>query len=130
MPYKLRKKLRRSINKLFYSLSVRDIEKVLVQIGVGPGKVVCVHSALGSMGHLKDGPEGLIKALQNVLGPTGTLVMPTFSMGGSMAKYVASGECFDVRTSPSKTGAPSPSARAAGRDSGSSCSTTSARATT
>jgi aminoglycoside 3-N-acetyltransferase len=48
----------------------------LIALGVQPGGVLLVHSAFSKVG-APDGPAGLIGALLAVLGPHGTLVMPS-----------------------------------------------------
>lgn len=50
-------------------------------LGVREGAVLVVHSSFRAVGPVEDGPVGLIGALRKVLGPSGTLVMP--SMTGS-----------------------------------------------
>ncbi len=48
-------------------------------IGVLPGMTLIVHSALSRIGWVVSGAEALIWALMDVVGPQGTLVMPTFT---------------------------------------------------
>jgi len=50
-------------------------------LGVRSGGVLVVHTSFRAVGPVEDGPAGLIEALSAVLGPAGTLVMP--SMSGS-----------------------------------------------
>lgn len=49
----------------------------LRRLGVRPGGVLLVHSSLSSLGFVPGGPAAVIAALQDVLGPEGTLMMPT-----------------------------------------------------
>jgi aminoglycoside N3'-acetyltransferase len=51
----------------------------LLAIGVRPGAVLLVHTAFSRVGPVEDGPDGLIEALLDALGPAGTLVMPSMS---------------------------------------------------
>ncbi len=53
----------------------RDFE----QLGVKPGAVVLMHSAMSKLGWTVGGPIPVIQALMEVLTPVGTLVMPSHS---------------------------------------------------
>lgn len=53
----------------------------LTSLGVRAGGVLMVHSALSSLGHVEGGPDTVIAALRQALGPGGTLVMPAFRDG-------------------------------------------------
>lgn len=48
----------------------------LRRFGISTGDVLLVHSALSALGWVSGGPVAVIQALQDVLGPQGTLVMP------------------------------------------------------
>lgn len=60
-------------------ITKESIKKDLRAIGVVPDMVLLVHSALSKMGWISGGPVAVIQALEEVLGPGGTLVMPTHS---------------------------------------------------
>jgi aminoglycoside 3-N-acetyltransferase len=51
----------------------------LCSLGIAPGMVLLVHSSLSSLGWVSGGPVAVILALEQVLGPRGTLVMPALS---------------------------------------------------
>ena len=57
--------------------TVASLKADLRALGVTPGMVVFVHSSLSAMGWVCGGPVAVILALQEALGPDGTLVMPT-----------------------------------------------------
>lgn len=57
--------------------TVASLTADLRALGVTPGMVVLVHSSLSAMGWVCGGPVAVILALQEALGPDGTLVMPT-----------------------------------------------------
>src|SRR2546425_534962 len=49
-------------------------------------------------------PVEVIRALQDVLGPRGTLMMPTLPFTGSAIEYTSRDLVFDVRRTPSRMG--------------------------
>jgi len=49
----------------------------LTRLGIRPGMTLVVHSSLSSLGWVCGGPVTVIDALEQVLGPEGTLVVPT-----------------------------------------------------
>jgi aminoglycoside 3-N-acetyltransferase len=106
--YGLRKYLKRRW-RLYFEKFLRPIDRkkllrAFKDLGIREGDLICVHSRFSALGYVKGGPETFIAALQDSVGPDGTIMMPTFSMSGSMLSYVESGEVFDVRSTPSKVG--------------------------
>lgn len=67
-------------------------------IGVQPGDVLLVHSSYKSFGGVDGGPQTVVDALLEVLGPEGTLIMPTFNFDFNK------GQPWDVRSTPSQMG--------------------------
>jgi aminoglycoside 3-N-acetyltransferase len=59
--------------------TVQSLMDDFSSLGVTPGMVVLLHSSLSALGWVCGGPVAVILALENLLGPTGTLVMPTHS---------------------------------------------------
>jgi aminoglycoside 3-N-acetyltransferase len=51
----------------------------ILELGVTPGGVLLVHTSFSRVGSVEGGPQGLIGALRDVLGPDGTLVMPSMT---------------------------------------------------
>ncbi len=85
------------------SYLVRD----LISLGVRPGDLLMVHSSLRSLGFVDGGPETVVDALLQALGPQGTLVVPTFT-------YPTAGNpefVFDPIHTPSQMGAISEAVR-------------------
>ncbi len=51
----------------------------LAALGVAPGMALMVHCALRRLGWVAGGPEAVIQALIDAVGPDGTLMMPAFT---------------------------------------------------
>jgi aminoglycoside 3-N-acetyltransferase len=56
-----------------------DLVEQLRALGVEPGRVLLVHSSFRALRPVEGGPAGVIQALREALGPTGTLVMPSWT---------------------------------------------------
>ena len=56
-----------------------EVVRGLVGAGLHSGDVVLVHSAMRSLGYVQGGAETVVSALLDVLGGSGTLVVPTFT---------------------------------------------------
>lgn len=59
-------------------LTREQISTALSDLGLQAGDIVFVHSSLSSIGHVAGGAGTVVDAFLDVLGPTGTLVVPTF----------------------------------------------------
>ena len=53
-----------------------SLRRELSELGLRPGMIVMVHSSLGQVGWTVGGPVTVIRALLDVIGTAGTLVMP------------------------------------------------------
>jgi aminoglycoside N3'-acetyltransferase len=60
-------------------MSREEIVRQVRELGVPEGAVLVVHTAFSNVRPVEGGPAGLIVALQDALGPDGTLVMPSMS---------------------------------------------------
>lgn len=88
------------------SVTGEDIREGLSALGLGKGQTVMVHSSLSSFGRVEGGAPTVVQALLDVLGPEGTLVVPTFS------QYLQDGETvWDRENTPSRMGIISETAR-------------------
>ena len=54
-----------------------DLARDLRALGVAPGDVVMVHAAMSKVGRLLNGPDALIGALRDAVGPAGTILAYT-----------------------------------------------------
>jgi len=79
-------------------LKYEDLVTGFTKIGFESGDILLVHSAYKTFGGVDGGPQTVIDALLDVLGPDGTLIMPTFNFD------FCKGEPWDVRSSPSHMG--------------------------
>jgi aminoglycoside 3-N-acetyltransferase len=84
-------------------ITYRQIVTDLEHLGLKSGDHVLVHSSLSSLGFVEGGSDAVIDALLEVLGPQGTLLMPSFQQG-SEHELLRQGCTFDLRTSPSELG--------------------------
>jgi aminoglycoside 3-N-acetyltransferase len=80
-------------------LSPADLRRAFRTLGVRRGSILCVHTSLSQFGYIPGGAKTLLTALQDVLGPRGTLCMPTHSLS------VLGAEPYDPRHSRSVVGA-------------------------
>src|SRR5438445_7962273 len=74
-----------------------DLVAGLRAIGIEPGGIIQVHSSLSRLGYVEGGAETVVDALLEVVGPEGTVMVPTFNHGAA--------EIYDTATTPSVNGA-------------------------
>lgn len=67
------------VHKTETPITVESLQTDFETLGIEKGMTLLVHSSLSAMGWVCGGPVAVIMALQEVLGETGTLVMPTHS---------------------------------------------------
>lgn len=65
-----------------------EIEADLRDLGLGAGDKVLVHSSLASLGRVAGGAQTVVRAILNVLGEQGTLVVPIFGDLGIITKTI------------------------------------------
>lgn len=75
----------------------------LRNLGISTGDIVLIHSSLKAIGRVEGGPDAVIDAFLDAIGPEGTLVFPSFQAGSE--HELARNACvFDVRSTPTGTG--------------------------
>lgn len=85
-------------------ITEQDIISSLKEHGLRSGDVAMVHSSLSRLGNVQGGAATVIRALLEVLGDDGTLVMPSFPARGYTYNYLSKNPSFDVRHTPSQMG--------------------------
>src|SRR5574341_1700407 len=68
------------------------------ELGVKAGDTLFIHSSYKSFGGVEGGPQTVMDALLDVIGPAGTLIMPTFNYD------FLKGVSWDFRATPSQMG--------------------------
>ncbi len=76
----------KSIKKTSKPIGLNNLVKDLKTIGINEGDTLLVHSSLRSIGFVENGASTVVNALIAALGNEGTLVMPAYSMMGTMYK--------------------------------------------
>lgn len=86
------------------SVSLGEISDSLRDLGISEGDALLVHSSLSSFGHVQGGADTVIMALEESVGESGALLMPSFP-SGSEYELVRKDMVFDVCKTPSEMGA-------------------------
>jgi aminoglycoside 3-N-acetyltransferase len=102
-PRGIRRSATRSVNRALHRVTRASLARSLAGLQIDRGAVVCVHAALTRLGHLVDGPEAVIAALQDAI-PQCTILMPTFPFTGPVAEYVAANPVYDPARTASRSG--------------------------
>ncbi|MBP5430551.1 MAG: AAC(3) family N-acetyltransferase [Elusimicrobiaceae bacterium] len=85
------------IEKLMYDkkYSLSDFRKALISVGLQEGDIVMVHASWRRFYNFLGTPEDIIALIKEIIGPEGTLLMPS---------YGQSREYFDILHTPSNAG--------------------------
>jgi aminoglycoside 3-N-acetyltransferase len=89
------------------ALQRSDLVQGFRAVGLSAGQVVLVHSAMRTFGEIDGGADTVVDALLEVVGPRGTLVVPTFTF----AHEAESDPIVDPAADPSEMGAITEAAR-------------------
>lgn len=68
------------------ALTAKDLVTAFREVGLSPGDSFIVHSSYRSLGRVEGGPEAVIDAMLEAIGPRGNLVLPTFNYTGNIAE--------------------------------------------
>lgn len=69
-------------------MNKKELSKELKELGIKRGAAVMLHSSYLSLGPVDGGPEAVIDAFLDALGPKGTLMVPAFGSLGVLAEVV------------------------------------------
>ena len=83
-----------------YTLTRKKTAAALGRLGLAPNSVLFVHSSLSSIGRVEGGAAAVVDAFLDVLGPAGTLVVPTFTFTHGRSDNTV----FDPALDPSEMG--------------------------
>jgi len=83
------------------TLSIKTVVNGLKSLGIKKGDIIMVHSAYSCISAMEKGAEGLVMALEEVVGDEGTLVMPVFNWD---ILHQGSEIIYDVKNTPSRMG--------------------------
>lgn len=87
-----------------YAFDGTDLAEFIQQLGVGKGDTLLLHCSLDGFAGFSGKPRDIINILQDAVGESGTLLMPTLPFAGSAIQWADSETIFDVRRTPSATG--------------------------
>lgn len=99
-----RRKRLASLQEKGSAITQEDLENDLIRIGLRSGDVVLVHSSLSKIGYVENGAATVVRALQKIIGESGTLLMPAFPAPGRNLDYLVAHPAFDELTTPSRMG--------------------------
>lgn len=87
------------------ALTKTDLLEQFRQAGIVAGDTVLVHSSLSKIGYVEGGPETIVEALLEAVGPEGHVLMPNSPNAGYQLDYIRTLDVFDVANTPSALGA-------------------------
>ena len=99
-----RKSLRLAYARRWHGYGADALSSALRRLGLAQGDTVMVHSSFDRFAGFSGKPSDVIRTLQETVGPTGTLLMPTLPFTGTAVEYASRGSVFDVRRTPSQVG--------------------------
>jgi len=82
-------------------IPIKNVVEELKRLNIRNGDTIMIHSAFSCIRNMEKGAEGVILAFEEVVGPTGTIVMPVFNWD---ILHQGDEIIYDVRKTPSKMG--------------------------
>lgn len=96
--------LRTSYMNTFYAFDTMQLKDALRTVGVGQGQIVLAHSSFDAFEGFQGKASSVVETLEELLGPEGTLLMPSLPFGGTAIDYIQSGKITDIARTPSRNG--------------------------
>lgn len=98
------KQLRRACVLPIYRFGPEQLRAQLRALGIAEGDVLLVHSSYKAFEAFTGNAIDVLRILRELVGPNGTILMPTIPFTGSALEYITHGGLFDVRRTPSAMG--------------------------
>ena len=86
------------------ALGMDEVARALRECGLGEGDSCFMQASMSAFGSFERGPDTVVEALEQVLGPEGFTAMPAYPLSGPAIEYLAQDPVFDVRSTPSRMG--------------------------
>jgi aminoglycoside 3-N-acetyltransferase len=96
--YRLRERFRPTV------LSAGQVADALRECGLGAGDACFIQAAMSAFGAFEDGPDTVLEGVEAVVGATGLITMPSYSLTGPAIEHLAADPVFDARKTPSRMG--------------------------
>ncbi len=98
---------KRQLSGALTHVSAQTLQRDLSASPLPAGASVLVHTSLKAIGFVEGGADAVVDAMIRSVVEIGggTLMLPTYSIDGTMRNTMLSGRVFDVRTTPSNLGA-------------------------
>lgn len=98
---------KRQLSGALTHVSAQTLQRDLSASPLPAGASVLVHTSLKAIGFVEGGADAVVDAMIRSVVEVGggTLMLPTYSIDGTMRNTMLSGRVFDVRTTPSNLGA-------------------------
>lgn len=98
------RRVRRAAIERFFRFDRDGLAALLTQLGLRAGDTVLVHTSYGRFEGFTGTAVDVIEVIQQQVGPSGTIVMPTLPFRGSAVGYAKLGQITDLGRAPSTTG--------------------------
>lgn len=92
------------VGRFARSTTPADLTRALQGMGIRSGDTMTVHSSFDGMLYFRGSAADALQAILDAVGPSGTVVMPTFSFDGRSYDYLRSRPTFDAKRTSAKTG--------------------------